>query len=116
MRKKPIWFVLRREPYYHKLQYSKTPKFDTAAAVFGVTVGAFVVYLTLATVGSTGADLSDLTILVWYLFIFFQSVKTFFSLQKKNITRHHGFFGIFIFFFKELIGSFLTYLRRFKAK
>jgi hypothetical protein len=57
-------YVLRREPLYHKLQYSKVPKFDVAAAVLGVIVGAFVVYLTLCTLGSAGADLSDLTILV----------------------------------------------------
>jgi len=58
--------VLRREPYYHKIQYSKTPKYDIAAAVFGTVVGAFVGYLTLSSVGSGGADLSDLTCLIWY--------------------------------------------------
>lgn len=57
-------YVLRREPLYHKLQYSKVPKFDVAAAVLGVIVGAFVVYLSLCTLGSAGADLSDLTVLV----------------------------------------------------
>jgi hypothetical protein len=56
-------FFLRREPLYHKLQYSKVPKFDAAAAVFGVAVGAFAVYLGLSSVGSAGADLTDLTTL-----------------------------------------------------
>jgi hypothetical protein len=63
------FYILRREPYYHKLQYSKVPKFDVAAAVLGVIVGAFVVYLALCSVGSAGADLSDLTIVVWYLLV-----------------------------------------------
>ena len=56
-------FILRREPLYHKLQYSKVPKFDAAAAVFGVAVGAFAVYLGLSSLGSAGADLTDLTTL-----------------------------------------------------
>lgn len=59
-----VFYVLRREPLYHKLQYSKVPKFDVAAAILGVIVGAFIVYLSLCTVGSAGADLSDLTVLV----------------------------------------------------
>jgi len=64
-----VFFMLRREPLYHKLQYSKVPKFDVAAAVLGVIVGAFVVYMALCSVGSAGADLSDLTVLVWYTII-----------------------------------------------
>lgn len=56
-------FFLRREPLYHKLQYSKVPKFDAAAAAFGVIVGAFVVFLSLSSLGSAGADLTDLTVL-----------------------------------------------------
>jgi hypothetical protein len=63
------WFILRREPIYHKLQYSKVPKFDPAAAVFGVIFGAFSVYLSLGVVGSGGADLSDLTLLFWYVIL-----------------------------------------------
>jgi hypothetical protein len=56
-------FMLRREPLYHKLQYSKVPKFDAAAAAFGVVIGAFVAYLGLSSLGSAGADLTDLTTL-----------------------------------------------------
>lgn len=84
MKLKPTWFILRREPYYHKLQYSKAPKFDVAAAVFGVAVGAFAVYLTLASVGSAGTDLSDLTCLVWYCFILLYCVKLWIFLQKTS--------------------------------
>jgi hypothetical protein len=62
MVQRSLVFLLRREPLYHKLQYSKSPKFDAAAAAFGVIVGAFVVYLSLNAVGSMGADLSDLTL------------------------------------------------------
>jgi hypothetical protein len=54
-------FLLRREPLYHKLQYSKSPKFDAAAAVAGVILGAFGVYITLSSLGSGGVDLSDLS-------------------------------------------------------
>jgi len=53
-------FILRREPFYHKLQYSKTPKFDVAAPALGAISGAFVAYMALATLGTAGADLSDL--------------------------------------------------------
>ena len=59
-------FLLRREPLYHKLQYSKAPKFDAAAAVLGVGCGAFGVYLSLSSLGSMGVDLTDLTVLCWY--------------------------------------------------
>lgn len=61
------WFMTRREPLYHKLQYSKTPKYDPAAAVFGTVLGAFVVYLALNTVGTGGPDMADLTALVVYV-------------------------------------------------
>jgi len=53
--------VLRREPFYHKLQYSKVPKYDSTAAILGTVIGAFSGYLALATVGSGGIDLTDLT-------------------------------------------------------
>ena len=55
-------FLLRREPLTHKLQYSKVPKFDAAAAALGVIIGALVVYLGLSSLGSGGADLTDLTV------------------------------------------------------
>ena len=53
---------LRREPYYHKLQYSKVSKFDVSAALLGAVFGAFIGYLTLNTFGSAGSDLTDLTV------------------------------------------------------
>lgn len=53
--------MLRREPFYHKLQYSKVPKYDSTAAILGTVIGAFSGYLALATVGSGGIDLTDLT-------------------------------------------------------
>jgi hypothetical protein len=56
-------FFIKYEQYYHKLQYSKVPKFDIAAALFGVIISAFFGYLTLSTLGSAGADLSDMLIL-----------------------------------------------------
>ncbi len=66
----PTWFILRREPFYHKLQYSKVPKYDSSAAILGAALGAFGGYLALATVGSGGTDLTDLTTLVaWALIV-----------------------------------------------
>ena len=63
------WFILRREPMYHKLQYSKVPKYDSSAAILGTVIGAFGGYLALATVGSGGTDLTDLTTLVAWVII-----------------------------------------------
>ena len=79
-----VWFFARREPYYHKLQYSKTPKFDVAAAVFGVVISAFVGYLALNTLGSGGADLSDLATLFWYIFLAYRSSLLFVFLAKDS--------------------------------
>ena len=56
------YFFLKREPYYHKIQYSKVLKHDISAAIFGVVIGAFTVYLALNTLGSGSPDLSDLSV------------------------------------------------------
>lgn len=62
----PVWSILRREPLYHKLQYAKVPRYDSGAAMLGTVLGAFTGYLALATLGSGGSDLTDLTTLcVW---------------------------------------------------
>jgi hypothetical protein len=66
---KRLWFILRREPYYHKIQYAKVPKYDGGAAVLGVGVGALVGYVALSTLGSGGTDLSDLTVVCWYVWL-----------------------------------------------
>lgn len=80
------WFFLRREPFYHKLQYSKVPKYDSSAAILGTVIGAFAGYLALATVGSGGTDLTDLTTLVfWALGLL---TAFFLSLELRN---HHTF-------------------------
>jgi hypothetical protein len=75
-------YTLRREPLYHKLQYSKVPKFDAAAAALGVILGAFVVYLGLSSLGSAGADLGDLTALCWYVALWLTSVRVAISLMR----------------------------------
>jgi hypothetical protein len=56
--------VLRREVALHKLQYAKVVKFDASAAVLGVGIGALVLYVGLSSMGSGGAELTDLTGLV----------------------------------------------------
>lgn len=77
---------MRREPLYHKLQYSKVPKYDSSAAILGTVLGAFAGYLALATVGSGGTDLTDLTTLVAWLLIAVSAVSL--SLEPRN---HHTF-------------------------
>lgn len=79
-------FMLRREPLYHKLQYSKVPKFDAAAAVFGVAVGAFAVYLGLSSLGSASADLTDLTCLCWYVALWLATLRTVASLLRSSVS------------------------------
>ena len=81
-----VWFILRREPLYHKLQYSKVPKYDSSAAILGTVLGAFAGYLALATVGSGGTDLTDLTALVAWALIALAAVAL--SLEPRN---HHAF-------------------------
>lgn len=108
--RRPVWFILRREPYYHKIQYSKTPKFDIAAAVFGVAVGAFVVYLTLASVGSGGADMSDLTVLIWYSILFFQIFRLWLFLQKTSYEGRVPGAKVWLHFVQELSTAALALL------
>ena len=80
------WFFLRREPMYHKLQYSKVPKYDSSAAILGTVLGAFAGYLALATVGSGGTDLTDLTTLVTWCLVALGAIAL--SLEPRN---HHTF-------------------------
>lgn len=94
-----VFFFLRREPYYHKLQYSKVPKFDVAAALFGVIVSAFVGYLTLSTLGSAGADLTDMLVCVWYTFLTYKITWFFIFLLKDS----YNFFTTPFFFFWFII-------------
>ena len=83
-----VVFLLRREPLYHKLQYSKTPKFDAAAATLGVSIGAFGVYLGLSSLGSMGVDLSDLTVLCWYVALWLTAVVQFLALVRlPKVTK-----------------------------
>ena len=79
---KQTWFLIRVEPYYHKLQYSKVPKGDPAGLIFGITCAMFVFYITLATFGSGGADLADIHILVWYLLLTITSIY----LYQRTLT------------------------------
>lgn len=100
MHKRSTVYVLRREPLYHKLQYSKTPKFDAPAAAFGVTVGAFGVYLGLSSLGSMGADLTDLTVLCWYVALWIGVFLGWLRLSKETASGARvggGAFGLFIF-------------------
>lgn len=76
------WFILRREPLYHKLQYSKVPKYDSSAAILGTVIGAFGGYMALATVGSGGTDLTDLTTLAAWALVVLGTVVC--SMELRN--------------------------------
>lgn len=58
-----LFFFLKKENIYHKIQYSKVMKFDVSAALFGVIAGALVVYFSISSLGSGSADISELSIL-----------------------------------------------------
>lgn len=103
------FYTLRREPLYHKLQYSKVPKFDVAAAILGVIVGAFVVYLSLCTVGSAGADLTDLTTLVWYILVW-ANILYFFSLKLRASSHANRAQSVIFVCLKEMALSTFFYL------
>jgi len=105
-----IFYALRREPLYHKLQYSKVPKFDVAAAILGVIVGAFVVYLSLCTVGSAGADLSDLTVLAWYVIVWV-NILYFYFLRLRVSSNLYGGYLAPLLWLKEMTLSFFFYLK-----
>lgn len=102
---KPLWFLLRREPVYHKLQYSKTPKYDPMAAFLGAAFGAFVVYFSLSSFGTNGSDLSDLTIVIWYTFLVLIFLKLFLKISTSSI-----FMGINFMFLYYYIVIFLFFL------
>lgn len=77
------FFLLRREPFFHKLRYSKVPKFDLAAPTLGAISGAFAAYMVLSTLGSGGTDLSDLTTLVVYIGLWLTNLKLILSLNLE---------------------------------
>ena len=104
-------FLLRREPFFHKLRYAKTPKFDLAAPLLGVIFGAFVGYVTLATFGSSGSDLSDLTVVVWYTGLVLSSLHLGLWLTRAGV--HGALLGLPVTcFFIELCGGLVSELRQ----
>ena len=58
-----LFFFLKKENPSHKIQYSKVMKFDISAALFGVILGAVVVYFSLSSLGSGSSDISELSII-----------------------------------------------------
>jgi hypothetical protein len=96
-------YVLRREPLYHKLQYSKVPKFDAAAAAFGVIVGAFAVYLCLSSLGSAGADLTDLTCVCWYVLLWLVATRALISSLREGGVSFFGLPHLLVLAGNELV-------------
>jgi H+/Cl- antiporter ClcA len=92
----PLWYVIRREPFYHKLQYSKTPKYDPMAAFLGAAMGAFAVYMGLSTFGTSGADLTDLTIAVWYGLLFIGFLRGFLQVLSSSLGGGLGLIRSFV--------------------
>lgn len=97
------YFFIKREIYYHKIQYSKVYKYDICGAVFGVVIGAFIAYLSLNSLGSGSPDLSDMSILFWYIFLIFKIVQLNLSLKKFNIS----FIFLLFYFFNFIIYNIL---------
>jgi len=96
------YFLIKCEPYYHKIQYSKVFKHDIAAAVFGVVIGAFVVYLSLNTLGSGSPDLSDLSIFFWYLFMVLKIIQ--YSINSfDNLNLYYLTFSFFSFMLYSIL-------------
>lgn len=94
------FFLLKRESYYHKIQYSKVFKHDISAAILGVVFGAFVVYLSLNTLGSGSPDLSDLSTLLWYIFLVYMIILkysnlSYYKFSKAIVTIFYKFFMFF---------------------
>jgi hypothetical protein len=106
---RPCWYVLRREPYYHKLQYSKTPKYDPMAAFLGAAIGALVSYLALGSFGTGGSDLSDLSVLVWYSAVWLFILKFFIKIFSYAFSSGLGFVyvwcHVFIFFCQLVLST-----------
>jgi hypothetical protein len=94
------------------LQYSKTPKFDVAAAVLGVVISAFVGYMALSSFGSAGADLTDMGVLFWYTFLVYRTYWLLFFLCKNSINF---FFNPLICFFWILYYVLLSACAQFSA-
>lgn len=97
------FFFLKKELYFHKIQYSKVLKYDVAAAIFGVVIGAFVVYLSLNTLGSGSPDLSDLSIFVWYFFL----ILMLYRLKLDDLKFFSNLFILIFNFFSFLLLSML---------
>jgi len=87
-----IIFAIRRDILLHKLRYSKTIKGDSSAALFGMLVALFIGYLTLASLGGSAIDMSDLTTL-FYFFLFLITITV---IQKISIITIIQFINILI--------------------
>lgn len=62
-------YFLRREATYHKLSYGKIHRYDGAGALLGSVIGLMSGYLALNILGSGGANISDLTLVLWYTLV-----------------------------------------------
>jgi hypothetical protein len=64
------------------------------AAFLGAALGAFVVYMGLSTFGTSGADLSDLTTVVWYLLLLLVIFRGLFLILVSSLASGLGFFRL----------------------
>ena len=82
--------TLTREIFYHKIQYSKVYKFDIVAALMGITLSTVISVLLLSTFGTCSVDLSDLTVLIYYvvlIYVIFSNIKFLKLTFLKNILN-----------------------------
>lgn len=75
-------FFVRREFFFHKIQYSKVFKFDIAAAVIGIAISTVISMLVLSSIGTCSVDLSDLFIIFYYVILIYILLKNFFFLLE----------------------------------
>jgi len=81
-----IFFILKKDKLLHKIQYSKTIKADPSGALLGLIVGLFCGYLTLASIGASSIDLTELTCILYYAFIFFLIIKIYTNFFYNNFN------------------------------
>lgn len=88
---KKNFYNLKNSKLSHKLSYSKVPISDSSAAILGVVLGSFFVYMFLISLGSGGIDISDLTTLVFYNILLIYLVKSFYRMGNPIQTIKHFF-------------------------
>jgi hypothetical protein len=87
MQKNAKLHFIKREVFYHKIQYSKVFKFDVAAAVLGIAISTVFSVLAVASIGTCSVDLSDVCLVFYYVFVVYLISKNI-SFLSVNILKN----------------------------